>query len=93
MVMPDGPALGATHYRRAPHATGLSLGKRFRSNRTALTDAGLVEEPTRWVFTQELVLWWDAQPNEWRLSCAAELWFSQMEDYHNERAASASAAG
>jgi hypothetical protein len=30
------------------------------------------------VFTQELVLWWDARPNEVRLSCGAALEGSQM---------------
>jgi hypothetical protein len=51
----------------------LHLGSALGSNRTTPTDAGLVEEPTTWVFTEELSLGWDAQPNEMRLSCGALL--------------------
>jgi len=51
----------------------LHLDSALGSNRTGPTDAGPIKEPTTWVFTKELFLWWDAQPNEMRLSCAAIL--------------------
>src|ERR1051326_1454171 len=46
--------LGSPQRRRPPHATGLSLGLRLRSERTGPTDADMVEGTDQAVFTTEL---------------------------------------
>jgi len=40
-------------------------------NRTSPTDAGRDTEADHVGFTKGIGLWWDAQPNESRLSCGA----------------------
>ena len=71
-----------TRARRAPHPTRLSLESAFGSNRTDPTDADFDIGAVHLGVHNRIGLWWDAQPNESRLSCAAELEYSQMEFYH-----------
>src|SRR6266568_3364548 len=73
ILMPDGPVLGTHQCRRAPHATGLSLGLALLvSNRTGLTDAGRGDEADHAGFHTRIAFGGgDAQPNGSRLSCGA----------------------
>ena len=60
-----------THARRAPHTTRLSLESAFGSNRTGPTDADFDIGAVHLGVHNRIGLWWDAQPNESRLSCGA----------------------
>src|SRR5881394_4260451 len=55
------------------------------SNRTGPSDADFDIGAVHLGVHNRIGLWWDAQPNESRLSCAAELEYSQMEFYHRRR--------
>src|SRR5437899_8193198 len=65
---------------RAPR--DFHLGSALGSSRTYPTDAGSDIETNQVGFTKRSALWWDAQPNGWRLSCGAELECSQREFYY-----------
>ncbi len=80
--MPSGPMLGTHQPHRPPHTTGLSLDSAFKWKRTVPTDAGLDDGADHVGVHKRIRLWWDAQPNESRLSCGAKLECSQMEFYH-----------
>src|SRR6266576_3177728 len=55
------------------------------SNRTGPTDADFHIAAVYLGVHNIIGLWWDAQPNESRLSCGAKLKYSQMEFYHTAR--------
>ncbi len=80
--MPNGPMLGTCQPHRPPYTTGLSVDSAFRiePNRPdgCHFDIGAVHLGVH----NRIGLWWDAQPNESRLSCGAKLKYSQMEFYH-----------
>src|SRR6266487_7178272 len=86
--MPNGPILGTHQPHRLPHATGLSLDSAFGWKRTAPTDAGLDDGADHVGVHKRIRLWWDAQPNESRLSCGA----LKKDSFLNLRAPSASSA-
>src|SRR5206468_3504572 len=77
-----------TRARRAPHPTRLSLESAFGSNRTDPTDADFDIGAVHLGVHNRIGLWWDAQPNESRLSCGA----LKKDSFHNLRAPSASSA-
>src|SRR5712691_10423810 len=52
------------------------------SNRTGPTDADFDIGTVHLGVHNRIGLWWDAQPNESRLSCGADLRCSQTEFYH-----------
>src|SRR5881396_4292564 len=52
------------------------------SNRTGPTDADFDMGAVHLGVHNRIGLWWDAQPNESRLSCGAKLKSSQTECYH-----------
>ncbi len=70
------------------HATGLSLESAFGSNRTGPTDADFDIGTVHLGVHNRIGLWWDAQPNESRLSCGA----LKKDSFLNLRAPSASSA-
>src|SRR6266576_289996 len=88
IVMPNGPMLGTCQPHRPPHPTGLSVDSAFRiePNRPdrCRPDIGAVHLGVH----NRIGLWWDAQPNESRLSCGA----LKKDSFHNLRAPSASSA-
>ncbi len=77
-----------TRARRAPHPTRLSLESAFGSNRTDPTDADFDIGAVHLGVHNRIGLWWDAQPNESRLSCGA----LKKDSFLNLRAPSASSA-
>src|SRR5437667_6433944 len=87
--MPSGPMLGTHQPHRTPHTTGLSLDSAFGWKRTAPTDAGLDDGADHVGVHKRIRLWWDAQPNESRLSCGATLKYrseehtSELQSHHD----------
>src|SRR5213075_318230 len=94
IAKPHGTGLGTRPETPAPAPTRLAVPLCLDEKRPRPTDAGGASEPpTLWFWKTVSSVTRVAQPNESRLSCAAELEYSQMEFYHRRRAASASAAG
>src|SRR5439155_2264783 len=81
-VMPSGPMLGTHQLHRPPHTTGLSLDSAFGWQRTAPTDAGLDDGADHVGVHKRIRLWWDAQPNESRLSCGADRKSTRLNSSH-----------
>src|SRR5437867_4726320 len=80
--MPNGPMLRTVQACRRPDTTGLSLDSAFGWKRTGPTDADFDVGAVHLGVHNRIGLWWDAQPNESRLSCGAKLKSSQTECYH-----------
>src|SRR5262245_36472191 len=60
----------------------LPLDSALELNRTCPTDASLEDGADQIGVHNRIGLWWDAQPNETRLSCGAERDCSQTECYN-----------
>ena len=73
----DGPLLGAAQRHRPRTQRDFHLESALESNRTGPTDVGPKTTAAHVGVHNRIGLWFPAQPNEKRLSCAAVLWCSQ----------------
>src|SRR6266576_1902692 len=88
IVMPNGPMLGTRQPHRLPHTTGLPVESAFRIEPNRPDGCRLDIGAVHLCVHNRIGLWWDAQPNESRLSCGA----LKKDSFHNLRAPSASSA-
>src|SRR6266576_3423612 len=82
--MPDGPTLRIDPCAPRPPRHETLMESTLDRTEPARRIPATTSRPTSW-FSQRIDLWWDAQPNESRLSCGAGLEHSQGEFYHTAR--------